>query len=49
MSVPVEVLFVDELVLLLAFDAADAGDTSEGEEVRLVQLGAGRDEAGYAL
>jgi hypothetical protein len=26
----------------------DAGDASEGEEVRIVRLGAGTDEAGYA-
>jgi len=27
---------------------ADAGDTGEGEEVRLVRVGPGTDEAGYA-
>lgn len=27
---------------------ADAGDASEGEEVRFVRLGAGTDETGYA-
>jgi hypothetical protein len=27
---------------------ADPGDASEGEEVRLVRLGGGTDEAGYA-
>jgi hypothetical protein len=44
--VPVAALFMDGLVLVLVL--GNAGDVSEGEEVRPVRLGAGTDKADYA-